>query len=151
MRRGRVWTDEDGTASLEFIVVGLVLLVPIVYLVIAFGSVQARAMGIEAAARHVARAVATAPDDGTAGERADRVLAAIAAEYDLAPETIDLTLSCRPEGARCPEAGVTLTVELTSVVDLPLVPAIFGLDRLTEIPVTATSVQKVSRLWSEGP
>ena len=150
MRRWRVWTDDEGSASLEFVVVGLVLLVPILYLVIALGSVQSRALGIDAGARHLARALATAPDGRAAEERAERVLAAIAAEYGLDADTIELSIRCTPAGIRCPEAGSTLTVELSTLVSLPLAPAVFGLDRLTQIPVSATSVQKVSRLWGEG-
>lgn len=150
MRRWRAWTDDEGTASLEFVVVGLVLLVPIVYLVVAFGAIQSRALGIEAAARHVARAIATAPDERTADERASRVLSAIADEYDLDADALEFTITCAPAGARCPEAGATLTVDVASSVGLPLAPSLFGLDRLTAIPVSATSVQKVSRLWGEG-
>lgn len=150
MRRWRAWTDDEGTASLEFVVVGLVLLVPIVYLVIAFGSVQSRALGIDAGARHLARAIATAPDGRTADERARRVLTAIAGEYGLDADSMELSIRCVPAGVRCPEAGAILTVELSTVASLPLAPAVFGLDRLTEIPVSATSVQKVSRLWGEG-
>lgn len=150
MRRWRLSTDDTGSASLEFIVVGVVLLVPIVYLVIAFGAVQSRALGIEAAARHVARAIATAPDERVADERATRVLTAVAAEYGLDADALELTVACVPAGARCPEAGATLTVGVSSSVTLPLAPPLFGLDRLAAIPVEAASVQKASRLWG-GP
>ena len=49
---------EEGTAALEFIAVGLLLLVPIVYLVITLGTIQGQSLGVEAGARHIARAVA---------------------------------------------------------------------------------------------
>ena len=42
---------ERGSAALEFIVVGLVLLVPVVYLIVTLGLVQGQSLGAEAAAR----------------------------------------------------------------------------------------------------
>ena len=50
-------SDDDGSAALEFILVGLVLLVPIVYLVIALGAIQGQALGVETGARQLARAI----------------------------------------------------------------------------------------------
>ena len=38
-RRSRSMTDDDGSAALEFIAVGVILLVPLVYLIIALGAV----------------------------------------------------------------------------------------------------------------
>src|SRR6478736_4417484 len=50
---------ERGSAALEFIVVGLILLVPLVYLVLAPGLIQGQSLGVEAGARHIAQAGAT--------------------------------------------------------------------------------------------
>ena len=47
--------DETGTAALEFITVGLILLVPLVYLVLALASLQAGTFAVEGAARQAAR------------------------------------------------------------------------------------------------
>ncbi|ALJ20009.1 TadE/TadG family type IV pilus assembly protein [Microbacterium sp. No. 7] len=151
MRRWRLWTDDGGSASLEFIAVGVLLLVPLIWLVVALGSVQSRALGVEAGARHAARAIATASNADDAGTRAARVLGAIADEYGLDPDELDLRVQCAPAGRTCPAAGALLTVELSSIVTLPLVPAILGLDRHARIPVTATSVQKVSQHWQDAP
>ena len=136
--------DERASAPLEFIVVGLLLLVPLVYLVVALGTIQAQALGAEAGARHVARAVATASDPAEAGARADRVIQAVAGEYGM--DGVDVTFSCSSDGD-CPEPGATLVVTLRTRVALPLVPPLFGLDELASIPVEATALQKVSRFW----
>ncbi len=48
-RSRRVLTDEGGSASLEFITVGLILLVPLVYLIVALGTIQSQALGVETA------------------------------------------------------------------------------------------------------
>ena len=54
-------TDDDGSAALEFIAVGVILLVPLVYLIIALGAVQEQTLGVEAAARHTACLLYTSP------------------------------------------------------------------------------------------
>lgn len=140
--------SERGSAALEFIVVGMLLLVPLVYLVVALGLIQHQSLGAEAGARHVARAVSTASGEAEARDRADRVLAAISDEYGL--DDVALALECRPAGATCPEAGATLVVTVRTTVALPLVPPVLGLDRVAAIPVEATSAQKVSRFWGAG-
>lgn len=81
MRRSSHWTDriddetdDGGLAALEFIVVGLLLLVPLVYLVVALGLIQGQSLGAEAGARHIARALSTAENADAARRSADRIL-----------------------------------------------------------------------------
>ncbi len=136
---------ERGAAALEFIVVGLILLVPLVYLVLALGAIQIQSLGAEAGARHVARVVARSADADAARAGADRVLTAVVEEYGLDPSTVELDFDCTPAGVRCPEAGTTLIVRLRAAVVLPLVPPVLGLDRIARVSVEATAAQKVSR------
>lgn len=143
-------SDEEGSAALEFIVVGVILLVPLIYLVIALGAIQEQTLGAEAAARHIARVIARAPDAGTAAEQSDVVLAGIVDEYRLDEESVDLTLACAPTTEECPAPGATIIVAVTIRVRLPLVPELLGLDRSASVPVQAEAVQKVSRLWGAG-
>lgn len=140
-------TREEGSAALEFILVGLILLVPIVYLIVALGAIQGQALGVEAGARQLARTIATSPDAATADARADRVLAAIVEEYGIDHDSLTVDVSCASGASACPEAGATLLVRVSASVALPLVPAVLGLDTLTRIPVEATGAQKVSRYW----
>lgn len=152
MRRSRAssepdgWRGDEGSAALEFIVAGAVLLIPIVYLIVALASVQAHALGTQAAARHIARAVATAPDAATAQSRSDRVRAAIAEEYGMDAASLDVGLSCAGAGP-CPAAGETVIVTVRTDVALPLVPRVLGLDEFARVPVEAQSLQRMSRLW----
>lgn len=152
MRRWRPWSDrsDEGSAALEFVFGGLVLLVPIVYLVVALGAIQAHTLGAEAGARHIARAVAAAHDGDDASQRAQRVLAVVVGEYGLAADEVDVAIACRPAVTPCPRAGATVVVTVSSRVALPLVPSVLGLDRLASIPVEASTVQKVSRFWGAG-
>lgn len=142
--RSSLLGDDEGSAPLEFIVVGVLLLVPLVYLVVALGTIQGQALGAEAGARHVARAVATAPDAAAANTRADRVIQTVAEQYGM--DAVDVSVACS-SSAPCPEPGATLIVTLRTRVALPLVPPLFGLDQLASIPVEASAVQKVSRFW----
>lgn len=161
MRRSNRWTDclrrrlshaatgDEGSAPLEFVVAGVVLLVPLVYLVIALGLIQGHTLGVEAGSRHIARSIATASDAAEADRRAEAVLASVVEDYGLDREAVTVTASCRTPGA-CPAAGATLVVTVSTRVALPLVPAVLGLDRFASIPLQASSAQKVSRFWGVG-
>lgn len=142
--------SERGSAALEFIVVGLLLLVPTVYLIVALGMIQGQALGAEAGARHVARAISTANNADDARVRAELVLQSVVREYGMDAASVDLDLACRPAGGACPEAGSTLVITIRTTVALPLVPPVLGLDSLAGIPIEASAAQKVSRLWG-GP
>lgn len=137
---------ERGAAALEFILVGLLLLVPLIYLIVSLGLIQGQSLGVEAAARHIARAVSTATDVADARAPADAVLAAVSAEYGL--DDVDLSIECTPAGTTCPRAGATLHVSVRTSVALPLVPPVLNLDRIAAIPVEASAAHKVSRFWS---
>lgn len=147
MRPQRVWTDDGGSAALEFIFAGVVLLVPIVYLIIAMGQIQSHALGVETGARQLARAIATAENLDDADGRASLVTEAIAREYGIDPETVSVSISCDPVGDTCPQAGVTVRVVVSASAKLPLVPPVFGMDEAARFVVESTSIQKVSRSW----
>lgn len=138
---------ERGSAVLEFILVGLVLLVPLIYLIVALGLIQGQSLGAEAAARHVARAVSTAENADDARQRAEAVLAAVSEEYGL--DDVEFSIVCTPSGATCPRAGATLHVTVRTTVTLPLVPPVLGLEQIAAIPIEASAANKVSRYWSE--
>lgn len=142
-------TDDRGSAPLEFILAGLLLLVPLVYLVVTLGLVQEQALGAEAGARHIARAIATSTSPADARERADIVLASVVDDYGMDAASVGLSLECRPVSAVCPSAGATIVVTLSSRVALPLAPPVLGLDDLATVPIEASAVQKVSRFWTE--
>lgn len=148
--RSRLLDDDTGSAALEFITVGVLLLVPLVYLVLSLGAIQEQTLGVEAAARHTARVIGQAPDAATAGARGDAVLANVISEYGLDGDATDVQISCRPAAAVCPTAGSTVIVTVRTRVSLPFMPPLFGLDRIAAIPVEAQSAQRTSRLWGSG-
>jgi Flp pilus assembly protein TadG len=139
--------DDRGSASLEFILVGVMLLVPLVYLIVALGAIQEHALGAEAGARHIARVISTAPDERSARERAERVRRSIAAEYGISDADLAVTVQCRPVSAPCPRGGATVVVAVRTSVPLPLAPPVLGLDRVARVPIEASTVLKMSRQW----
>lgn len=151
MRRWSLWErNDDGSAALEFITVGVILLVPFAYLVLTLGAVQETLLGAEAAARHTARVMAQAKDADSAAAAGDAVLSSVIDEYGMDATTVDVSVSCVPAGTACPTAGATVIVRLEARVSLPLVPEVFGLDRATQIPLEAAAAQKMSRTWGAG-
>lgn len=135
---------DRGSASLEFLAAGLILLVPLVYLILALGAVQNAALGTEATARFVARTLASGAEVGP-----DLVRDSVAAAYGLDPDALDVRISCIPATDDCPAAGTTVVVTVSDAVALPLVPEIFGLSEAASIPVDATGTYRVERL-AEG-
>lgn len=141
---------EGGSAALEFIGLGAILLVPLVYFVLALGAIQGQLLGVESAARHAARTMSGASDGRDAAARADAAVESAIEEYGMDPGSVQVTIRCAPEGAGCPSAGATVVVTVTTKVALPLVPSVFGLDRIGTVPVQASSAYKVSRTWVGG-
>jgi Flp pilus assembly protein TadG len=149
MRRANLSDDEAGSAALEFIFGGLILLVPIVYLVVALGMIQHQTLGAEAGARHIARAIAASDGASDAQARSDAILATVVEEYGIDRESVEISVRCAGSSA-CPAAGATVVVTLATRVALPLVPPVFSLERVSSIPVEASAAQRVSRFWSDG-
>src|ERR671910_1978647 len=82
MRRSSISSDH-GSASLEFLTVGVILLVPLVYLVLAVAAIQGGALGVEGAARQAARVAVLAGDRAAADTAVDRVVRVTLADYGI--------------------------------------------------------------------
>jgi hypothetical protein len=136
--------DETGSASLEFLTVGLVLLVPIVYLVLAVSTIQAAAFAVEGAARQAARVFVQAPDLATAQAGAERALEFALADHGIT-ERAALQISCSAVPCLTRQGFVTVEVDLS--VALPLVPPVIGGDIPLAVPVHAAATGQVSRFW----
>ena len=141
---------ESGSAALEFIGLGVILLVPLLYLVLALGAIQEQMLGVESAARHMARIMSAATDGADATARADAAVRSAIEEYGMDPAAVDVDVRCAPRGAECPSAGATVVVTVTAKVALPFVPPVFGADSTGTVPVQASSAYKVSRTWTGG-
>jgi hypothetical protein len=147
-RRGA--SREDGSAALEFVTAGLILLVPLVYLVLTLAAVQAGALAVEGAARQAARVfVQSSPEE--AASRAARAIDFGLADYGIASDAASVTVSCSgSSSASCPSRNAVVTVTVAVDVALPLVPDVLDLSRTASVTVQATARQQVSRFLAEG-
>lgn len=144
-RLARTLRREDGNAALEFIGAGVLLLVPVIYLVVALGTVQAGALGVEGAARQAARVIATADSAAAGAQDADAAVQVTLADYGLSGAARSVEVACAPDPRNClrRDGAVTVTVRVT--VPLPLFPAFLGMRTPPGIPVSSAATQPVSR------
>lgn len=145
---GRV-TREQGSASLEFLTAGLILLVPLVYLVVALSAIQSGALAVEGAARQAARVFVHAPDADEAAARATRAIQFGLGDYGLDAADASVRVDCEA-AAECLTRRSAVTVTVTILVALPLVPDVLSLRDVTSVPVEASATQTVSRFWVAG-
>jgi len=118
--------DESGSAVVELVWLGVLLLIPLVYIVVSVFRVQAGAFAADTAARSAARAYALAPTDA-AGERAARTAAQLAfADQGHADTPVQVRITCTPFPQHCHAGTSVITVRITSRLGLPLAPAVFG-------------------------
>lgn len=134
---------DAGNALVEFLGVALVLLVPLVYLVLVLGRMQAGAFAVDGAAREAVRAVLAAPRTHADPEDAAQAAVAIALADQGFVQDDALTLACDPACGR-PGAQVAARVELA--VDLPLVPAFLRDAVPLSVPTSATAHGEVGAL-----
>ncbi|TFC53236.1 hypothetical protein E3T26_00665 [Cryobacterium sp. TMT1-21] len=142
--------SERGSASLEFITAGLILLVPLVYLVLAMAALQGGALAVEGAARQAARVYVQAPDEATATARAERAVQFGLADYGIDAADAEMSVDCRADTDGCLTRRGTVTVTVRIRVPLPLVPDVLSLRNGSSVPLEASATQTVSRFWRSG-
>lgn len=132
---------EAGSAVVEFLGIGLILLLPLVYLVLVLAELQGATFAAEAAAREAGRILAADPS------ARDRAAAAV--NLALADQGVDavaaeaLTISCGSGG--CAEPGERIGIEVAVAVPLPMVPAFLNDSVPAQVPVVASHVAVVDR------
>ncbi|MGR2751389.1 hypothetical protein [Agromyces arachidis] len=132
---------EIGSASLEFLTVGLVLLVPLVYLVVAMASIQAAALGVEGAARQAAR-VAVLEAEGAPAASVERTVRVVLADYGVDADTTSVVVDC---SGPCDEPGTRITVRVGAVIALPLVPQALATSSIGTVRLDGIATHTVSR------
>ena len=129
--------SDTGTALIEFIWLGLLLLVPLVYLMVAVSGVQRAAYGASAASRAAGRAFVLAPDVSAARERAERAARTALADQGIEVGGADVAIDCTPS---CLSPGSTVHVTVTVRERLPLAPDVLG-GAAPAVTVDATHVE----------
>jgi Flp pilus assembly protein TadG len=144
----RLRTDERGSAALEFITAGMILLVPLVYLILALAQLQAGALAVEGAARQAARVYVQSATPESAADDAERAIQFALADYGVDVAATRVAVSCRPVASDCLTRRGYVTVSIEIAVPLPLAPVALTVDAPLSLPVRATATQQVSRFWT---
>jgi Flp pilus assembly protein TadG len=131
---------DDGSALVELVWLGILLLVPVLWIVLSVFEVQRGAFAVTSAARSAARAYALADTDAAGREQARAAIRQ--ALDDQGGEAQTFTFDVRCDGADCRRPGAVITVDVRSGVQLPLLPAVLGggapsfrLDSTHSVPV----------------
>jgi hypothetical protein len=129
--------SERGSAIVEFHFLGILLLVPLVYIMLAVLDVQRTAYAVTQAAREAGRLYVTTGDEAAAHAAAAVALG----DHDVQPGDVELTVRCSADP--CYQPGGEITVTVQSSVPLPLVPDVLAGVANARIPVSATHVAVV--------
>jgi Flp pilus assembly protein TadG len=135
---------ERGGAIVEFHLLGILLLVPLVYVLLAVLEVQAAAFGVTQAAREAGRLFVATGDAGSA-----RAAARVALE-DQGVQAGAAGVAFRCSGDPCYSPGSEVTVTVSTVVRLPLLPDVLADAVNARVPVSATHGTVVDRYRDLG-
>lgn len=140
---------EGGSAVVEFLLLSIVLLIPLVYLTLMVARLQAGTFATTVAAREAARAFVTSPTQAAAAERATAAAGLTYANFSFEPEETDLEITCT--ASPCLQPGATVTVRAEVIVPLPLIPT-FVRDLIPlQVPVSTEHAFVVDRFRSTPP
>jgi hypothetical protein len=135
-------SGEEGSATVEFVLLAALLLVPVVYFLLLTSQIQSAAYASVAAADQAAKAVVTAPEGSSGVGRADAVVALTLEDYGVGAGQARSTVSC--SATPCREPGSSVSVEVSIRVPVPLLPQGLGWDA-TVATVSSSSQQPVPR------
>ncbi|GAB6986779.1 hypothetical protein [Nocardioides pyridinolyticus] len=119
--------DERGSALVELVWLGVLLLVPLLWIVVSVFDVQRGAFGVNGATRAAGRAYALAPNDAAGRARAEAAARQALADQGV-DEPVDVRITCSPYPHDCHSGTSVITVRVASRVDLPLLPDFLGGD-----------------------
>jgi Flp pilus assembly protein TadG len=120
--------DERGSALVELSWLGIVLLVPLLWIVVSVFDVQRGAFGVSGAARAAGRAYALAPTDAEGRLRANAAARQAIEDQGVHGVPVSVTITCTPYPHDCHSGTSVITVRVASRVDLPLLPSFLGGD-----------------------
>jgi hypothetical protein len=134
--------DERGSAVVEFVALGVLLLIPLVYLVMMLGRVQAGSYAVSQAAREAGRAFVTADAEGAAAARAQAAARVAFADHAF-EDSGRVTIAC--DGSPCLRPDGHVVTAATVRVPLPLVPSFVRHAIPLSVPVSASHLSTVDR------
>ena len=125
---------ERGSAIVEFLGLGVTLLLPIMYGVLTIFQCRLRSWGAHAASAQIAQYIQELPPETSMSqEQAQRLSALVARDFGIAESDISVSLSC---SGSC-SARESIRVQVQVNAHLPLIPQGLG---ASVIPVSSQSV-----------
>ena len=133
---------ETGSAVVEFVMLGAVLLVPILYFVMTMGTLQGASFAAAGAADHAAKVFVRSDNLPAARAAAEAVGKVAVADFGMEPGAAAVKVVCdRPN---CLEAGTAVTVTVEVDVPLPMAPS-FGMGQISAGRAVASATQIAGR------
>lgn len=117
---------DRGSGLIEMTWLGILLLVPLVWILLSVFTVQRGSFAVSGAARAAGRAYALAPTDELGVERARAAARQVLADQGLADVPFDLTVSCTPYPHSCHSGTSVVTVRVGGSVRIPVLPFFLG-------------------------
>lgn len=121
--------DQRGSAVVELAWLGILLVLPVLWIVMSVFQVQRGAFGVSTAARAAARAYSLAPDDATGLVRARQAARIALDDQGVRAVGPDVRVTCTPYPADCHQGTSVITVSVHSRVVLPMMPSALGGNR----------------------
>lgn len=129
-------THERGSSSLEFIVIALGVLLPVLAISVSTSAIQRAQFATTQIARQGARDAALSPSTASIGHRVLSVSRITLDDFGI-DDTARVRVECSP--GSCRRRGALVRVFVTVDVPIAMLPTLPGLERLTRIPVTASA------------
>ena len=118
-----------GSALVELSWLGILLVLPMLWIVMSVFEVQRGAFGVSAAARAAARAYALAPDDASGWSGPATAARVAMDDQGVHGVTPEVRVTCTPYPSDCHQGTSVITVSVHSRVVLPLMPSALGGNR----------------------
>ena len=134
--------NESGRASLEFLVFGIALVIPVMFLGMSLSSLQGATLAAQNASTHAARVFVHQAELSDAAAIADRAALVALANHGF-DSYLALERFCEPASCLSPGAVVTIRVsDEAPLFSSDVLPGILGAETVT---VSAESTRVVSR------
>lgn len=138
----RMPRDERGTAVVEFVVLAVLMLIPLIYLVMMMARLQAGSFAVSQAAREAGRAYVTAESGEGAAARAQAAARIAFLDHSFEDDG-RLRITC--DGSPCLRRDGRVETTATVRVPLPLIPAFVRDVVPLSLPVSASHLSTVDR------
>lgn len=139
--------NDRGSASIEFIVVGVAIILPLIYIAITVLTLNAAQFASNQAARESARAFVTSTSNSAGNQRASFAANQAFADYGLTESEPEILITC--DHVSCLTPGGRVSVEITTQVPLPFVPR-WGTSDLVTMPIISQATLLVDQYRQAG-